>query len=135
MYIDPTPEAARAFFSSAEEGPVVMLNLLRFREYADYSAAPKLAPDEPITGARAYRRYMAHAAPFVEAAGGEVLFSGTGGANLIGPSDERWDHVLLVRYPSANAFRKFTSDPGYLAGLGHRSAALADSRLLPLTAG
>ena len=67
------------------------------------------------------------------AAGGRVIFSGSAEHFLIGPMEEAWDHVLLVRYPSAQAFLGFASDSAYLAGAGHRTAALADSRLLPMT--
>jgi hypothetical protein len=61
-----------------------------------------------------------------------MTFLGRGGAFLIGPSDERWDVAMLIRHRSASAFMAFASDEGYLAGLGHRTAALEDSRLLPL---
>ena len=61
------------------------------------------------------------------------MFSGAGGAFLVGPSDERWDRVLLVRHASREAFLQFASDEAYLAGVGHRTAALDDSRLLPIT--
>ena len=42
-YLTVTDEAGRAFFMRNIKGPVVMLNLLRFRETADYSASPELA--------------------------------------------------------------------------------------------
>jgi virulence-associated protein VagC len=109
-----------------------MLNLLRFRRIADYSAAPHLAPSEPISGEAAYGRYIEHTLPFLEASGAEVLFVGKGEALLIGPSEERWDAVMLVRQHSAQDFLAFATDPAYLAGMGHRQAALEDSRLLPL---
>ena len=134
-HIEPTQENGAAFMRRDIAGPVVMLNLLRFREQADYSRSPQLAPDTPISGAEAYRRYAAHTAPFLQQAGGEVVFSGAGGAPLIGPQDERWDLVLMVRYPDAQTFLGFTADDGYLAGVGHRTAALEDSRLLPLSPG
>ena len=53
-----------------------MLNLLRFRDVADYSADPQLAPDEPISGAEAYRRYADHTMPFLIVSGGEVVVDG-----------------------------------------------------------
>ena len=134
MYIEPTQAQAAAYFGAPNEGPVVMLNLLRFREMADYSKHPDLAPDRPISGAEAYARYGAHTLPFLIEAGGEVLFQGTAGACLIGPTDERWDLVLLVRHKSAAAFMSFAQNKAYLAGLGHRVAALEDSRLLPMKA-
>lgn len=51
-----------------------MLNLLRFREIADYSAFPALAPPEPISGSAAYDRYVRHTIPFLTAGGGSVTF-------------------------------------------------------------
>lgn len=131
-YLEPTQESGRAFFTRGISGSIVMLNLLRFRAAADYSAAPELAPAEPISGEAAYRLYMAHTLPFLEASGGEVLFYGNGGEFLIGPTDERWDAAMLVRQASVQSFLAFASNPDYLSGMGHRVAALEDSRLLPL---
>lgn len=51
---------------------------------------------------------------------------------MIGPVDERWDRVMLVRHASAAAFRAFASNAGSPAGVGHRTAARADSRLVPV---
>lgn len=131
-YLEPSQEAGRSFVSHPIEGSVVMLNLLRFREVADYSATPQLAPSTSITGEEAYQRYLEHTRPYLEQAGGELIFLGRGGEHLIGPPDERWDLVLLVRQHSVEAFMSFAADEGYRAGLGHRTAALEDSRLLPL---
>jgi len=77
--LEPTQAAGREFVARGISGCVVMLNLLKFRAVADYSASPRLAPPTPISGAAAYRLY--------------------------------------------------------LAGIGHRTAALEDSRLLPLVEG
>jgi len=131
-YLEPTQESGRAFFSRKISGSVVMLNLLRFREVADYSAAPELAPGSPIRGEEAYRLYMEHTRPHLEKSGGEILFFGRGGEFLIGPSEERWDAVLLVRQASMASFLEFASNEEYLAGMRHRVAALEDSRLLPM---
>ncbi len=137
MHIDVDPLVGKAFFSNPPKGPVVMLNLLCFRDIADYSAFPDLAPLGPISGAKAYALYGMHALPLLTEAGSDVIFRGavhgTGGTPLIGPVDERWDLALLVRYQSAQSFMKFATDKRYLAIKGHRSAALADSRLIPLS--
>lgn len=133
MHIEPTKEAGAAFFSDPPSGPITMLNLLRFRDIADYSGSPELAPASEISGEAAYGLYAAHALPFVLEAGGEVLYQGRGGPVLIGPADELWHQVLLVRHQSAAGFLAFASNKEYLAGLGHRTAALADSRLLPMS--
>ncbi len=133
-YVEPTQEAGRDFLMRGIEGEVVMLNLLRFREVADYSANPELAPPEPISGAGAYARYVEHTLPFLTESGGRLDFIGDGGACLIGPEDERWDVVMLVRHRSVEAFMGFASNEAYRAGMGHRTAALLDSRLVPVVA-
>jgi hypothetical protein len=131
-FLEPTQDAGRALWMREIAGEVVMLNLLRLRDIADYSANPELAPDQPITGAQAYDRYVAHTLPFLEETGGAVLFLGEGGAFLIGPPGERWDRATLVRQSSVRDFMAFASKTAYLAGVGHRTAAVEDSRLLPL---
>jgi hypothetical protein len=131
-YLEPTQQSGRAFFMRGIAGRVVMLNLLRFRAVADYSTVPELAPGEPISGEAAYRLYMSHTLPHLENSGGRLLFYGRGGPFLIGPDDERWDAAMLVEQSSPAAFMAFASNADYLAGMGHRIAALEDSRLLPL---
>jgi uncharacterized protein (DUF1330 family) len=109
-----------------------MLNLIRFREVADYSDYPDLAPEEPISGQEAYAIYSSDTLPLLAEAGGEVFFVGTAGPLLIGPEDAQWDRVLLLQYPYLAAFLSMAQSPGYAAGAGHRTAALEDSRLLPI---
>lgn len=134
-YLEPTQESGRAFFTRGITGSVVMLNLLRYRAIADYSASPQLAPAAAISGEEAYSLYMAHTMPHLEKSGGKLLFFGRGGSFLIGPDNERWDAAMLVQQSSPAAFMAFASNPEYLAGIGHRTAALEDSRLLPLLEG
>jgi hypothetical protein len=132
MYLEPSDENVRLFLERGVTGPVVMLNLLRFREQADYTASPELAPPEPITGREAYDLYVRHTIPHLTASGGSVELFGTGGHTFIGPPDERWDLVMLIKQASAEAFFAFASNEEYLAGMGHRTAALEDSRLIPV---
>jgi hypothetical protein len=131
-YLEATQESGRAFVMRRIPGEVVMLNLLRFREVADYSASPELEPGAPISGDEAFQRYIEHTLPYLRASGGDLMFLGSGGRFLIGPEDERWDLVMLVRQASVESFLAFASNEAYLAGIGHRTAALEDSRLLPL---
>jgi len=131
-YLQPTEAAGRSLFQRGLSGPVVMLNLLRFREIADYTADPALAPASPISGAAAFELYVAHALPFLEQSGGSLLALYDGGPFLIGPETERWDRIMLVRQASLASFMAFAGNAAYLAGLGHRTAAIEDSRLLPM---
>jgi uncharacterized protein (DUF1330 family) len=132
-YLSVSDENGAAFMARNIAGEVTMLNLLRFREVADYSDHLELAPDEPISGRQAYQKYALHTLPLLEAAGGSLLYAGNGNGFLIGPTGRGWDQVLLVRHKSVQAFMTFATDKAYLAGAGHRTAALEDSRLLPLT--
>lgn len=131
-YLNATQESGKRFVTRQIQGPVVMLNLLKFRGIADYSAAPHLAPEKSISGEAAYQLYIEHTLPFLEEAGSEVLFNGKGGHFLIGPEGEQWDAVLLVKHASVARFLEFAQHKEYLAIAGHRSAALEDSRLLPI---
>ncbi|MFN2181270.1 MAG: DUF1330 domain-containing protein [Candidatus Promineifilaceae bacterium] len=131
-HVDVTQEAGAALFRRQIQGAVVMLNLLRFRDVADYSASPALAPAEPISGREAYQNYIDLTLPFLTQTGGEIMFLGDGGRYLIGPQDERWDLVMLIRQNSLQDFLSFSSNENYQIVLGHRTAALEDSRLLPL---
>lgn len=131
-YIDVSQEAGKRFFSNPPAGAITMLNLLRFKKEADYSAAPQLQPGTAISGAAAYQLYMEHTLPLLKKAGSEVLFSGKCNHFLIGPAAEEWDLMLLVKHESAAKFLAFAQDEAYLQGAGHRTAALADSRLLPI---
>lgn len=132
QYLEPTQESGKAFLMRGIAGKVVMLNLLRFRAEADYSSAPDLAPKQPISGEAAYKLYMTHTIPFLEKSGGRLLFYGRGGRYFIGPDSERWDAAMLVEQSSPASFMAFASNREYLVGIGHRTAALEDSRLLPL---
>ncbi len=131
-YLDPSDANAVAFFGRNIEGPVTMLNLLRLRETADYAEFPELAPAEPITGRAAYDRYIEHTLPFLRASGGELVYLGAGGDYFVGPEDEGWDLAMLIRQDSVQSFLPFATNDEYLAGIGHRTAAVLDSRILPL---
>lgn len=131
-HLEPTQEAGAALFSRNITGEVVMLNLLRLQETADYSATPELAPEQPISGREAFQKYIEHTLPFLIESGGELLLLGDGGNYFIGPQDERWDIVMLVKQSSLAKFMEFASNKEYLAGIGHRTASIVDSRLLPI---
>jgi uncharacterized protein (DUF1330 family) len=124
-HIEPTPEQLAAFVALPDDAPVIMVNLLRFKERADGIDAA-----DNISGAEAYGRYGAAVQQFLERVGGEVLQALGPEAVLVGPEAPEWDAVLAVRYPSRAAFVAMVSDPEYQKIHGHRAAALADSRLI-----
>jgi len=133
-YIDVTQEAGMNFYINFhEKGKIVMLNLLKFKAVADYSNAPDLAPEKEISGKEAYNLYIKYTLPFLEKANSKVLFFGESGHFVIGPTEEQWDMVLLIEHESVDRFIAFAQNESYLKTAGHRTAALEDSRLLPIT--
>jgi len=131
-YLDVSQENGKALYMRQLEGEVIMLNLLKFKQQADYSKHPELEPSKPISGKEAYNLYMKHTLPHLRESGGEVLFFGQAGQYLIGPTDMSWDIAMLVKHKSVAAFMDFAQNEAYLKTAGHRTAALADSRLLPI---
>ncbi|MCX2979706.1 DUF1330 domain-containing protein [Halieaceae bacterium IMCC14734] len=107
--------------------PVVMLNLLRFAQQANFKATDNA---EPCSGMEAFMHYSEGVSPLIEKAGGAVIWQGRQAAMLIGPSDKNWELVVLVRYPSARAFVEMISSDAYQKVAFYRSAALVDSRLI-----
>ena len=124
--IDPRAGQMKAALANVPAGvPVVMLNLLKFRAQAQY---PDQASD--LTGKQAYAIYSKHAFEHVTATGGEVVFWGKAHAAIIAPEGEEWDEMLLVQYPSIEKFVAMVMNPEYQKIAVHRTAALADARLI-----
>lgn len=132
QYLYPTFEAGKHLLSKNLPGAIVNLNLIRLKLIADYTAAPHLIPATAISGREAFFKYIAAAKPFLEASGGEIVFIGEGNKFLIGPEAERWDIAMLIRQKSVGDFFNFEKDEAYMKIAGHRTAAIEDSRLLPL---
>jgi uncharacterized protein (DUF1330 family) len=126
--VEPTPtQMQRLLQDIARPGPVVMINLLRYREHANY---PVGFDASPCSGREAYQRYSAVAVVKVAEVGGKILWVGAVKASVIAPEGEEWDDAILVQYPSRAAFAEMVARPDYQAAAPHRTAALADSRLI-----
>jgi uncharacterized protein (DUF1330 family) len=126
--VEPTPDQIQAFLKSEDDGsPVVMVNLLRYRDRAAY---PPDFDAEPCSGREAYQRYSAVALQRIASVGGQVLWLGDVRATVIAPAEEQWHDAVLVQYPTRQAFFDMIAQPEYNAAVPHRSAALEDSRLI-----
>ncbi len=121
--LEPDVKQIARLASSTDESPVVMVNLLKFRDEAG-------GIDKGVSGAEAYGRYSEAVVPFLQGVGGKVLLAVASQESIIGPEASEWDMSILVEYPSRQAFLKMVTDPEYLKIAGHRTAALADSRLI-----
>jgi uncharacterized protein (DUF1330 family) len=108
----PDRDALAAFAKRAAEGPVYMLNLLEFL---------------PDGGAERYGEYGQAVAPLLEGVGGRAVFAGRPSESLIG--DGSWDLMVLVEYPTRQAFLDMVSSPEYQAIEHLRSESLRRSEL------
>ncbi len=108
------------FARQTDNGPVVMINLLKFKEKTGSG----------LTGEELYNRYAAQAAPFVAKVGGKVLWQGKAEQYISGSDADRWDKVLLVEYPSRAAFLKMIQMPDFQATQKDRVAALESTALI-----
>ena len=110
--IEPTGDQLAAFAQAPIDGPIFMVNLLRFRQDG---------------GAASYARYAEEVAPMLKQVGGRVVFHAGGRATVIG--DDAWDQVLVVQYPSRDKFLEMIQSERYQSIAKYRADALLDSRL------
>ena len=127
--IDPTRAQFDAFKALPRDQPIHMLNLIRVRPFAEY---PADHPDhgKGITGLDSYRAYGATTAAIFARVGGKQIWAGRPDAVVTGPADEAWDLAFIAEYPSAHAFLEMVTDPDYREHVKHRTAGVADSRLI-----
>jgi uncharacterized protein (DUF1330 family) len=129
--VNPDPQRLPAIFAGIPlDTPVVMVNLLRFRETALYKDGPA-----EWSGREAYRRYSEVALAKLAEIGAEVIFIGDAKGSVIAPPEESWDEVLLVRYPSIQVFMGMMASPDFREASKHRTAALDDARLIATVQG
>lgn len=125
----PTHSRVEALMANTSDGPVVMLNLLKFRAKAVY---PDGRPSD-LTGRQAYDLYAAPMQKVIEDGGGRVLFGGDIASLVIGEVEDLWDICVLVEYPSAAAFAAIVTSPE-VAEIGvHRAAGLDGQLLIRVT--
>lgn len=131
-HIDPDREAWEIFKSLPKDEPIHMLNLVRMKPLADY---PADHPDhgKGLSGIDAYRAYGRTTAHIFKKVGGRQVWAGKPQVMVTGPQSEAWDIAFIAEYPSSDAFIAMIRDPEYRELVKHRTAGVADSRLLRLS--
>ena len=122
----PTQEQIQALLKEPSDRPVVMLNLLRFKDLAT-------EPDVGLTGQEAYQRYADEMIRFVTSKGGRVIWSGRVEGQVIGVDAEGFHMAALMEYPSRKAFVEIATSPEVAKFGIHRSAGLEGQWLLATT--
>jgi uncharacterized protein (DUF1330 family) len=113
---DERPVNLKAFQNLPPGEPVVMINLLKFKEGE---------------GRDRYLQYTREVQPHLERVGGVLRYAGTSPAHVIGDGETPWwDAILVVEYPSPQAFTDMVTDPGYQQVHEHRAAALVQGDLV-----
>ncbi len=129
--ITPAPDEIRAFIASDFSGPVCMVNLLKFKQQAEYTDGR----ESNLSGREAYGSYGARMREFCESRGCRFLFAGAVSRMIIGFVEEEWDAVAIVEYPSKEAFVEIATSPEVREFGTHRSAGLAGQLLIATTQG
>ena len=119
-------ELNEAFVRSLpDNGPVVMVNLLRFK---------KQSADGDGSGWSAYQRYSKAISPLLKGVGGTILWAGNAEGAAYGDlRPKQWQFVVLVRYPSRKAFLAMVTSPEYALANVHRENAVDDHVILAAT--
>lgn len=112
-----TPADIERFLADDDEQPIVMLNLLRFKNDG---------------GRQRYLDYLALAGPIVSRYGAEIIFAGDGSTALCAEPGQSWDAVALVRYPNRSTFVNMIADPDYAVADPVRMSALEEAVLQPI---
>ena len=126
-HVNPDKARFQEFKDLPRSGAIHMLNLVRFRDQAVYDDGTQ------TTGKEAYAAYGRESGPIFQALGGKILWSGSFDLTLIGPQEEAWDVCFVAEYPSADAFISMIRNPAYQKAVKHRTAAVADSRLIRIS--
>ena len=133
-YIDPSPANFAAFKDLPRDEPIHMLNLLLYREEAEYPAGHEHA-GMGWSGRRAYEEYGKTSGPIFRRVGGEIVWRGAFQTVVTGPEELRWHDGFVAQYPNAGAFFEMIKDSEYQQAVVNRTAALADSRLVRFAPG
>ncbi|MDH3705058.1 MAG: DUF1330 domain-containing protein [Acidimicrobiia bacterium] len=128
--VNPTIESIEALRATHRDGPVHMINLLKFKDVASYPDGHEHAGS---TGAEAYNRYGQVAITNVIGLGGRLVLAATFDASVIGDPAEDWDQIAIVEYPDIDAFFALAGTDGYLDATEHRTAGLERTRLIATT--
>jgi hypothetical protein len=129
-HLDPTDEQIVALATSDVSTPIVMLNLNRYRDRAQYETP---GPDDDVSGREAYQRYGEVALRAMAEVGGQVLWGLPAEQLVIGCEHDEYDEVLAVWYPNRAAFVEMIGIDWYRSALVHRNAALEQAAVIALT--
>lgn len=129
---EPTTVQLQQFREADQNTPINMVNLLKFRDQAEYGSRAA-ENSERLTGREAYQRYAAVAMSKIHENGGSVDFLAPSEQCFVGGDEDEWDQVVIVRYPSRAAYLAGFDSDEYQEAIRHRIAGLEKRLLLQCT--
>ena len=103
------------------EGPVYMVNLLRFKDVAEYEDGR----ETDLTGYEAYQIYGRGVVELLPKYGGELVFAADVTFLALGQVEDLWDEVAIAKYPNRGALFEMTTSDEWRELAVHRTAGLA----------
>ena len=119
-HLTPNQGQMDGFLEGDTEAPIAMVNLLKFKEKAQYEDGR----DTELTGKEAYTIYAMEVQEHLQKVGGEMVFGGQVNRLMLGEVEDLWDSVAIARYPSRKAMLEMIMNPVYQESEKHRSAGL-----------
>lgn len=117
----PNEAQLKGFAEPGPDGPIYMVNLLKFKPKAEY-------PDKRVTdltGAQAYAIYGEAVSKLITEFGGAAMFSARVERLMLGEVEDLWDMVAIAMYPSRAAMMQMMRSPKMQEIGVHRAAGLA----------
>ena len=118
--LKPNQDQMEGFLEGDIETPIAMLNLLKFKEKAEYEDGR----ETNLTGKEAYSIYGNEVQEHLAKVGAETIFAGAVNRVLLGEVEDLWDTAVIARYPSRKAMLEMIMDSEYQESEKHRSAGL-----------
>ena len=131
MPIYPRPDQFEALLKADIQGPICMLNLLSFKQKAEYEDGRETG----LSGAQAYGLYAERMKPYVASKGGRLHHSSAARCLMIGDGELEWHAVAIMEYPSTKAFVEIATAKEVAEFGVHRTAGLAHQLLVACTEG
>ena len=115
------PEHIRKMMEKGPDGPIFMVNLLKFKDKAEYEDGRETS----LTGREVYAIYGKAVADILPKFGGQFFVAGEVTFLALGQVEELWDEVAIAVYPERSAMLKMSMSEDWQAAGVHRAAGLA----------
>lgn len=115
------PERIDEMMQPGPDGPIYMVNLLKFKDKAEYEDGR----ETELTGFEAYQLYGRAVSRIIRDYGGEIQFAANVTFLSLGQVEELWDEIAIAKYPNRGALLAMSSSAEWREAAVHRTAGLA----------